>query len=101
MSTLDEGLGFNEIEQSYWLKAIKLDPWPLDEGPRPKSGKSRLNLHGSILDRKSINSDQKKELKGDLMIQRTKMQARVHGKDSIRFKQGPNWFLGIWTLGAN
>ncbi len=32
MSTLDEGLGFNEIEQSYWLKAIKLDPWPLDEG---------------------------------------------------------------------
>jgi len=26
----------------------KLDPWPLDEGPRPKSGKSRLNLHGMI-----------------------------------------------------
>jgi hypothetical protein len=82
-----------------------LDPWPLDEGPRPKSGKSRLNLHDSILERKSINSDEKKELKGDLMIQRTKMQARVHGKvqlkDSIRFKQGPNWFLGIWTLGAN
>ncbi len=22
----------------------KLEPWPLDEGPRPKSGKSRLNL---------------------------------------------------------
>ncbi len=42
MFTLDEGLGFNEIEQSYWLKAIKLNPWPLDEGPRPKSGKSRL-----------------------------------------------------------
>jgi hypothetical protein len=39
------------------------------------------------------------------MIRRTKMQARVHGKvqlkDSIHFKQGPNWFLGIWTLGAN
>jgi hypothetical protein len=67
-----------------------LDPLPLDEGPRPKSGKSRLNLHGSILERKSINSDQKKELKGDLMIRSTKMQARVHGrlqlKDSIHFK---------------
>jgi hypothetical protein len=56
---LDEGLGFNEIEQSYWLKAIKLDQWPLHEGPRPKSGNSRLNLHGSILERKSINSDKK------------------------------------------
>ncbi len=60
MSTLDEGLGFNEIEQSYWLKAIKLDPWPLDKGPRPKSGKSRLNLHGSISEKKSINSDKKR-----------------------------------------
>ncbi len=91
MSTLDEGLGFNEIEESYWLKAIKLDPWPLDEGPRPKSGKSRLNLHGSILERKLVDSDQKKEVKGELMIRSTKMQAKVHGrvqlKDSICFKQ--------------
>jgi uncharacterized membrane protein len=30
----------------------------LDEGPRPKGGKSRLNLHGTILERKSIGSDQ-------------------------------------------
>jgi hypothetical protein len=63
LSTLDEGLGFNEIEQSYWLKAIKLDPWPIDEVPRTKSGKSRLNLHGSILERKSINSDKKRSAK--------------------------------------
>jgi hypothetical protein len=39
-----------------------LDPWLLDEGPRPKSGKSRLNLtwkppFGS---RKSIGSHPKK-----------------------------------------
>jgi hypothetical protein len=26
-----EGLGSNEIEQTHWLRAIKLDPWPLDE----------------------------------------------------------------------
>jgi hypothetical protein len=69
---------------------MKLDPWPLDEGPRPKSGKSRLNLHGRILERKSVNSDFKKELKGELMIRSTKMQARVHGRvqleDSISFK---------------
>jgi hypothetical protein len=37
----------------------KLNPWPLDEGPRPKSGKSRLNLHGTILEGKSIDLEQK------------------------------------------
>ncbi len=36
----------------------ELDPWPLDEGPRPKGGKSRLNLHDTILERKSIGLDQ-------------------------------------------
>jgi len=25
----------------------QLNPWPSDEGPRAKSGKSRLNLHGT------------------------------------------------------
>jgi hypothetical protein len=32
----------------------KLDPWPLDEGPKLKHGKSRLNLHGTILEGKSV-----------------------------------------------
>jgi hypothetical protein len=41
----------------------KLDPLPLDEGPRPKSDKLRLNLHGTILERKSIGSKPKNELK--------------------------------------
>jgi len=44
-----------------------------------KSGKSRLNLHGTILEGNSIGSDQKqrqkeKELKWKLVIQRIKMQ---------------------------
>jgi hypothetical protein len=34
----------------------KLDPWPLDEDPRPKSGKWRPNLHRTILEGKSIGS---------------------------------------------
>jgi len=46
-----------------------LDPWLLDEGPRPKNGKSRLNLHGTILEGKSIGSDQKKK---------KKLKRRVH-----------------------
>jgi hypothetical protein len=37
----------------------------------PKVANQGLNLHGSISEGKSFNSDQKKELKGDLMIQRT------------------------------
>jgi hypothetical protein len=42
----------------------KLDPWPLNENPRPKNGKSRLNLHGTILESKSISSNKKfKKLK--------------------------------------
>jgi hypothetical protein len=49
-----------------WNRAIlldeshKLDPWPLDESTRPKSGKSRLNLHGTILEGKSIGWNPKK-----------------------------------------
>jgi hypothetical protein len=37
----------------------KLDSWPLDVGPRPKSGESTLNLHGTILKGKSIGLNQK------------------------------------------
>jgi hypothetical protein len=84
----------NETEQPYCLRAINWTHSLLDECPRPKSGKSRLNLHGTILEGKSIGSDPKKkkkqELKGELMIWRTKMQARVQRKvqlkDSICFK---------------
>jgi hypothetical protein len=46
----------------------QLNPWPSDEGPRPKSGKFNWS-----------RPKKKKELKGELMIWRTKMQARVQG----------------------
>ncbi len=42
--------------------------------------------------------DPKNELKGELVIWRTKMQARVQLNDSLGFQMTPNWFLGIWTL---
>jgi len=42
-------------------KSHKLDPWPLDEGPRPKSGKSRLNLDGTIFEGKSIGPNHLKK----------------------------------------
>jgi hypothetical protein len=55
-ATLDEDPRSDKIEQSYWMRAID---WSLDEGPRPKAGKSRLNLHGTILEGKSIGLNQK------------------------------------------
>jgi hypothetical protein len=86
-ATLDEDprSRVNEIEQSY-LMSHKLNPQPLDEGPRPNSDKSRLNLHDNILEGKSIGSNpEKKELKRrELMICRTKMQARVQGRVNSR-----------------
>jgi hypothetical protein len=90
--TLDEGL----MSRHQWIQAIllvesfKLVPMPLDEGPRPKSGKLRLNLHGTCFGGKSIGSDQKTLLKWELLIWRTKNEARDQGtiqlKDSICFK---------------
>jgi hypothetical protein len=55
-----------------------------------KSDKLRLNLHGTIFGRGNQLVQTKKELKGELMVWRTKMQAKVQGKvqlkDSICFK---------------
>jgi hypothetical protein len=39
-----------------------------------------LNLHGTILEGKSIASNPKKNLKGEILIWRTKMQVKVWGK---------------------
>jgi hypothetical protein len=56
-----QGLASNEIEQILLAVSHKLDPWPLDEDPRPMSGKSRLNLHDTILKGKSIGLDPRKK----------------------------------------
>jgi hypothetical protein len=51
---------------AYWHilhNHIKCQSWPIDERPRPKSGKWRLNLHGTILEGKSIGSNFKKNKK--------------------------------------
>jgi hypothetical protein len=78
-----------------------LDPRLLNEGARPRTGKSSLHLHGSILEGKSIGSHQKMELKGKFMIWRIEMQAGPRQGPNQGFnllQMSPNWFLGIWTL---
>jgi hypothetical protein len=53
-ATLDEG----PMSRDQWIQTIllvesfKLVPRPLDEGPIPKSGKLRLNLHGTCFEGK-------------------------------------------------
>jgi hypothetical protein len=70
------------------VESFKLVPRPYNEGPRLKSGKLRLIWH-LFLEAKSIGSDQKTVLKGELLIWRTKNEARDSGtlqlKDSICF----------------
>ncbi len=91
-ATLDEGLRFSV----QWNRTIlldeshKLDPWPLDEGPRTKSGKLSLNLHGTISEGNSIGSGQNREFKGEIMIWRTKMQARSKAGSNLRIQFASN-----------
>ncbi len=101
-ATLDEGLRLTV----QWNRAIllaeshKLYPQPWDEGPRPKSSKLRLNLHGTILNRKSIDFRSKKRKKrskesswfGEPRCKLGVHQGRVQPKDWICFKRSPNWF---------
>jgi hypothetical protein len=53
---LDEGLRSSVQWNGALLLAEshKLDPWPFNEGPRPKSHKWRLNLHDTILEEKQL-----------------------------------------------
>jgi hypothetical protein len=59
-AALDEGLR----SKAQWNREIlldeghKLDPRAIDQGPRPKSGKSRLNLNGTILEGNSISKNE-------------------------------------------
>ncbi len=54
-----------------------------------------------VLGAKSISSDQKTMLKGELLIWRTKNQARDQGTSPTQgfnlLQISPNWFLGNWT----
>jgi hypothetical protein len=96
--TLRVTLDKDPRSRDQWIQAIlmvqcfKWVPRHLDEGPRPKSGKLRLNLHGTCFGGKinQLVRTNKTVLKGELLIWRTKSQARDQGtvqlKDSISSK---------------
>jgi hypothetical protein len=51
------------IQAILFVESFKLVPRPLDEGPRPKSGKLRKTYMEPVLEGKSIGSDQETLLK--------------------------------------
>jgi hypothetical protein len=88
-------------QASLLVESFKLVPRPpLDDGPRPKSGKLRLNLHGTCFGGK-INwfgpKNSAKKRAPDL-IWRTENQARDQGTSPTQqfnlLQINPNWFLG-------
>jgi hypothetical protein len=80
-----QGPGTNEFKQSYLSKASNWSSRPIDKGPTPKSGKLRLNLHGTGFGGK-INWFIPKNtvLKGELLIWRTKNQAKDQGTVQVK-----------------
>jgi len=64
------------------VESFKLVPRPLDEGPRPKSGKLRLTYVAPVLEGKSIGSDQKTVQKGELLI---RLGTKVQSNSRIQF----------------
>jgi len=100
--TLDEGPGTNEFKQFYWLKAFKLGPRPFNEGPRPKSGKLRLNLNGTCSGGKINWFRPKKNAERrapDLENQESSLGPKYSPTQGFNLLQmSPNWFLGNWTL---
>ncbi len=55
------------------VESCKLDPRLLNEDPRPIEAKLRWHLHDTILEGNSVGPEQKMELKGGLMVWRTKI----------------------------
>ncbi len=84
------------------MESFKWVPWPLDEGPRPKSGKLRLNLHGTYFGGK-INwlrpKNSAKKRAPDLENQESGLGPWYSPTQGFNLLQvSPNWFLGNWTL---
>jgi hypothetical protein len=74
-ATLNEGARCKVQQNGPFLlvESHKLDPWPLDEDPKPIEAKLKWHLHGTILEGNSIGPNPKMELKGELMVCKTKM----------------------------
>ncbi len=80
-------------------ESCKLDPWPLDEGPRPiKSGKFRLNLHGEInLLRPKKRAQRRANDLEDRDASKGLKQGPTQGLNLLQMS--PNWFLGNLDIG--
>jgi len=90
------------IQALLLVKSFKLVPRSLDKGPRPKSGKLRLNLHGTCFGGK-INQfgleNSAIRRAPDLKNQESGQGPRCSPIQGFNLLQmSPDWFLGNWTL---
>jgi hypothetical protein len=81
---------YQSIQAILLVKSFNLVPRPLDEGPKPKSGKLRLNLHGTCFGGKSIGCAKKR------FEPRIRLGTKVQSNSRIQFASYQ--FLGNWTL---
>jgi hypothetical protein len=102
--TLDEGPRSRDqwIQAILMVKSFKWVPRHLDEGPRPKSGELRLNLHGTCFGGK-INwfrpKNSAKRRAPNLEKQESGYEPRYSPTQGFNLLQiSPNWFLGNRTL---
>jgi hypothetical protein len=79
-----QGPGSIEIEQALLDESHKLDPWSLDEGPRPKEWQIMDKPTWHHFEGKSLGSTQNKSSKWELIIWRHKVQTRVQGKVQLK-----------------
>jgi hypothetical protein len=85
MATLDEGPRSRDewIEAIWLVESFKSVPRTLDKGPKTKMWQIEANM-APVLDEKSVGWDQKTELKGELLIWRTKNEAGDPGTLQLR-----------------
>ncbi len=90
-------LGTNEL-----VKNFKLVQRPVDEGPRPKSDKLKLNLNGTYFGGKINWFEPKYSAKRrapDLENHESRQGPMYSPTQGFNLLQiSPNWFLGNWTL---
>ncbi len=90
------------IQEFLLIKSFKLVPRPSDQGPRPKSGKLRLNLYGTCFGGKINRFGPKNSAKRrtpDFKNQESGQGPRYSPPQGFNLLQiSPNWFLGTWTL---
>jgi hypothetical protein len=92
------GWGSNEIEQSYWLRAIKLDPWPFKWGSKTRTWQieAKPRGHNFWRENQSVQTQNKTKKKKKKKAQKESSwfgEPRVQGKVPLKDSICFKWVL--------